>query len=83
MRKPVFRVCDNARLIRLFGFRDKHIVLSKGRTSKALISLHVCAGLFAPLLFASRALNIWYRRAQGVLGIWGEWLYFQGAGEHW
>ena len=63
-RKPVFGVCDQVRLkpacsatgtsqgLGILDIASTDIILSKQRTTKALIRLRWCAGWSAPLLFA-------------------------------
>ena len=64
MRKPVFGVCDQVRLkpactasetgwnLEILDLERRGIILSRQRTTKALIKLCGCAGWSAPLLFA-------------------------------
>ena len=64
MRKPVFRVCDQVRhkpacaatearyRLESSDIETRGIILSRQRTTMALISLRECAGWSAPLLFA-------------------------------
>ena len=64
MRKPVCGICDQVRLKlvcsasetsygpEILDLASKGIILSRQRTTKALIRLHGCAGRSASLLFA-------------------------------
>ena len=79
--KPVFGVSDKARLqlksvssaietsykteISLAASLD--MILSKKRMTKALISLHGCAGWSAPLLFAKNRRQVFSRQGPNTL----------------
>ena len=73
-RKPVFGVSDKASLkqvssateislkIEISPVASLHIILSKTRTTKALIRLRGCAGWSAPVLFANPRRQVFSRR---------------------
>ena len=89
-RKPVFGVCDQVRFkpacsatdtsqsLEISAIASRGIILSRQRTTKALIRLRGCAGWSAPLLFAYCIRQIFSWRASilndvyGMAGIWSD-----------
>ena len=77
-RKPVFGVCDQVRLklacsatetcqgLEILVIASRGIILSRQRTTKALIRLRGCAGWSAPLLFAKQKQVFSWRGSNGT-----------------
>ena len=79
-RKPVFGVSDKAsfkpvssatetsKKIDISPVANNHMLLSKKRTTKALIRLRGCAGWSAPVLFATPRRQVFSRRGPDETG---------------
>ena len=81
-RKSVFGVCDQIRLklacsaseasysLEIWGFASIGIILSKQRTTKALVRLRGCADSSAPLDFAYRKCRFCHHMAHILCVVW-------------